>query len=64
MPILIIKKGAENSNVKEYKSIEDAINDLEKDANISREKIECLKTSLEKLKNKSSIKIKDGEIIK
>lgn len=63
-PLLIIKKGADNNNIKEYNSIEEAIRDLEKDPNISREKIDKLKSSIEKLKNKSSIKIRDGEIVK
>lgn len=63
-PLLIIKKGADNNNIKEYNSIEEAIRDLEKDPNIGREKIDKLKSSIEKLKNKSSIKIRNGEFVK
>lgn len=63
-PLLIIKKNTDDDNVKEYKSIEAAIADLENDPNISAEKIDKLRASLNKLKNKSSIKIQDGEIVK
>jgi len=59
-PLLIIKKDA---NVKEYRSIEEAIADLENDPNVPMDKIEKLKLSLKNLKNKTSIKIKNGEII-
>ena len=62
-PLLILKKVADDSNIKEYLSIEEAIADLEKDVSVSLEKIEKLKSSLRNLKNKSSIKIKNGEII-
>ena len=62
IPLLIIRKGTDEENVKEYKSIEDAIADLENDPNVSKEKIEKLKSSFKKLKNKNSIKIKDGEL--
>ena len=61
-PLLIIKKNVDN--VKEYKSIEDAIEDLENDPNVPSDKIETLKSSLKNLKNKTSIRIKNGEIIK
>jgi len=64
VPILIIKKDAGENNIKEFNSIEDAIAELEKDPNVSLEKIENLKSSLKKLKNKTSIKIRNGEIIK
>ncbi len=63
-PLLIIKKDADDANVKEYKTIEDAIADLEKDPNVPHDKIEKLRLSLKNLKNKTSIKIKNGEIIK
>lgn len=63
-PLLIIKKETGDSDVREYSSIEDAIADLEKDPNVPAEKIEKLKTSLQKLKNNSTIKILNGEIIK
>lgn len=62
VPLLIIKK--ETEIVKEYKSIEEAITDLANDPNVPSEKIEKLKSSFRDLKNKTSIKIKDGEIIK
>ncbi len=63
-PLLIIKKDADDANVKEYKSIEEAIADLESDLNVPHDKIEKLRSSLKNLKNKTSIKIKNGEIIK
>lgn len=63
-PVLIIKKDTDDNNVKEYKSIEEAIEDLENDPNVSAAKIEKLRTSLKNLKNKSSIKIRNGEILK
>ena len=63
-PLLIIKKESGDENIREYTSIEDAIIDLEKDPGVSAEKIEKLKTSLQKLKNNSTIKIKNGEIVK
>jgi len=64
LPLLIIKKKADDANVKEYQSIEEAIVDLENDPNVSAEKIEKLRLSLKNLKNKSSIRIRNGEIIK
>lgn len=64
LPLLIIKKDNNDEIIKEYKSIEDAIADIESDPNVSAEKIEILKASLIKLKNRTTIKIKDGEIIK
>ena len=62
-PLLIIKKGTDDSNVKEYRSIEEAIADLENDPNVPADKIEKLRSSLKNLKNKTSIKIRNGEII-
>ena len=62
-PLLIIKKDADVNNIIEYKSIEEAISDLENDPNTSAEKIEKLRSSLNNLRNKSSIKIRNGEII-
>ncbi len=62
-PLIIIKKNTAADNIKEYQSIEDAIADLENDPNVSTEKIEKLRSSLKQLKNKTSIKIKDGEIV-
>jgi hypothetical protein len=62
-PILIIKKETDDSNIKEYLSIEEAIADLENDPNVSAEKIEKLRESLNNLKNKTLIKIKNGDII-
>lgn len=63
-PLLIIKKVTDEINVKEYSSIEDAIADLENDPNVPTYKIEKLRSSLKNLKNKTSIKIRNGEIIK
>jgi hypothetical protein len=62
-PLLIIKKNADDVNVKEYNSIEEAIADLENDPNVSVYKIEKLRSSLKSLKNKTSITIRNGEII-
>jgi|GEM_PF-549308 len=64
IPPVIIKKEAEDLNIKEYQSIEEAIADLENDPNVSVDKIHILKESIQTLKNKTSIKIKDGEIDK
>ena len=63
LPLLIIKKNADDANVKEFNSIEEAIVDLENDPNVSSDKIKKLRSSLKNLKNKSSIKIKNGEIV-
>ena len=62
-PLLIIRKEAEDSHIKEYNSIEEAIADLENDPNVPSDKIEKIKSSLKKLKSSSSIKIKNGEIM-
>jgi phosphomevalonate kinase len=62
--LLIIKKNKDDDNVKEYKSIEDAIADLESDPNSSADKIRTLRKSLERIINKSSIKIENGELLK
>lgn len=63
-PLLIIKKSSGDANVKEYRSIDEAIDDLEKDPNVSPAKIEKLKTALKNLKNKNSIRIRNGELVK
>lgn len=63
-PLLIIKKDTSNSNIKVYQSIEEAIADLENDPNVPSDKIEKLKSSVKMLKDQSSIKIRNGEIIK
>ena len=63
-PLLIIKKDTDDANIKEYESIEEAIADLEKDPNVPSDKIEKLRLTLKNLKNKTSIKIRNGEIIK
>lgn len=63
VPLLIIKKETGAANVKEYLSIEEAIADLENDPNVPSGKIEKLRSSLKNLKNKTSIKIRNGEII-
>ena len=62
-PLLIIKKGTSDANESEYQSIEDAISDLENDPNVPADKIEKLKSSFLNLKNKTSITIRNGEII-
>ena len=62
-PLIIIKKESEDANVKEYKSIEEAIADLENDPNVPSDKIKNLKSSLKRLKDKTSIKIRNGEIM-
>lgn len=64
VPLLIIKKERDDANVKEYRSIEEAIADLEADANVPAHKIEKIRASLNSLKNRTSIKIKNGEIVK
>jgi len=63
-PLLIIKQDTDDANVKEYESIEEAIADLENDPNVPSDKIEKLRLTLKHLKNKTSIKIRNGEIIK
>ncbi|MCK9424452.1 MAG: hypothetical protein M0Q21_00280 [Ignavibacteriaceae bacterium] len=68
-PLLIIRKETdlsrtrEDAAVKEFKSIEEAITELENDPNVPSDKIEKLKSSLKNLKNKTSIKIRNGEIV-
>jgi len=62
-PLLIIKKDIDDANVKKYESIEEAIADLENDPNVPSDKIEKLKSSLKQLKNKTSITIRNGEIL-
>ncbi len=70
VPLLIIKNETDltllrnEDNIKEYNSIDEAITDLENDPNVPKNKIEKLKSSLKKLKNKNSIKIRNGEIVK
>ena len=63
-PLLIIKQEIDDGNVKEYASIEEAIADLEKDPNVPSDKIEKLRLTLKNLKNKTIIKIRNGEIVK
>lgn len=63
-PLIIIKKDSGDNNIIEYQSIDEAIADLENDPNVSPSKIEKLKSSLKQLKNKTSIMIRNGEIIK
>ncbi len=62
-PLLIIQKDFNSTETKEYISIEKAIADLENDINIPKEKLEELRKSLDSLKNKSSIRIKNGDIV-
>jgi len=62
-PVLIIQKDSNSQETKEYYSIEKAIADLENDANISKEKLEQIRKSLDSLKQKNSIRIMNGEIV-
>ena len=62
-PLIIIKKDVEDAYLKEYGSIEEAIADLENDPNVPLDKLERLKSSLEQLKIKTTITIRNGEII-
>ncbi|HEY5533884.1 MAG TPA: hypothetical protein VIL99_02930 [Ignavibacteria bacterium] len=62
-PLIIIQKDSNSIENKEYSSIEIAIADLEGDLNIPKDKLEQLRKSLNSLKNKSSIRIKNGEIV-
>ena len=62
-PLLIIRKEADNARVQEFKSVDDAIADLENDPNVSLDKIAKLKATLKQLKDKTSIIIRNGEII-
>lgn len=64
IPLLIIKKETDETSVKEYRSIEEAIADLENDPNVPTDKIEKIRASLNSLKNRTSIRIKNGEIVK
>ncbi|RPI19875.1 MAG: hypothetical protein EHM58_00350 [Ignavibacteriae bacterium] len=59
-PIVILTK---SSDTKEFLSIDEAVKELESDPDISKEKIEKLKESIEMLKNKRRIKIKNGNLI-
>jgi hypothetical protein len=62
-PLVIIKQDVDDANIKEYQSIDEAISDLENDPNVPSFKIEKLKSSLKQLKNKTSIKIRNGGIL-
>jgi len=62
-PLFIIQKDSNSQETKEYSSIGKAISDLENDLNIPKEKLEELRKSLDSLKNKSTIRIKNGEIV-
>jgi len=63
LPLLIIKKNADDLNVKEYPSVEEAIADLESDPNVPAHKIEKLRLSLKEMKSQNSIRIRNGEIV-
>lgn len=63
-PLLIIRQDVNQNKVHEYDSIEEAIADLENDPNVPAEKVARLRLSLKNFKNKTSIKIKNGEIVK
>jgi hypothetical protein len=62
VPLIIVQKDFNSTETKEYYSIEKAIADLENDINIPKEKLEQIRRSLDNLKHKSSIKIRNGEI--
>ena len=62
-PLIIIKKDVEDAHFREYSSIEEAISDLENDPNVPLDKLERLKSSLKQLKSKTTITIRNGEII-
>lgn len=64
VPLVIIRKESENADVTEYRSIEEAIADLEKDPSVSKDKIAAIRASLKSLKNKTTIKIKNGELVR
>ena len=64
VPLFIIKKDADDGGVKEYKSMEEAIADLEQDPNVSQDKIATIRASLKSLKSKTTIKIKNGELVR
>lgn len=64
VPLVIIKKETDDAQGKEYRSIEEAIADLEHDPNVPTDKIEKIRASLKNLKNKTSIVIKNGEVVK
>jgi len=63
VPLIIIQKDSDGFETKEYDSIEKAIIDLENDNIIPKEKLEQLRKSMDNLKHKNSIRIKNGEII-
>jgi hypothetical protein len=63
VPLIIIQKDSDGFETKEYDSIEKAITDLENDNIIPKEKLEQLRKSMDNLKHKNSIRIKNGEII-
>jgi len=44
--------------------MEEAIADLEKDPNVSQDKIATIRASLKSLKSKTTIKIKNGELVR
>jgi len=62
-PLIIIKSEIDDYEIKEYRSIEEVLAELENDPNVSKAKIEKLRSSLKNLKNKTVIKIRNGEII-
>ena len=59
-PFVIINKDAD---IIEFNCIESAIAELEKDPNIPDHKMDKIRASFEDLKNKGTIKIRNGEII-
>jgi hypothetical protein len=60
-PVMVI--GTDSNEIREYESIELAISELEKDPNVQEEKIQKLRTSIDRLRAKGVVKIQNGEII-
>lgn len=63
VPLLIIKKEKSDESTKAFNTIEETISDLANDPNIPVDAIEKLRSSVKKLKEDNSIKIKNGEIL-
>ncbi len=52
-----------DEEVKTYNTVAEAIQDLENDPNIPKEKLDKLKITLSELKLTGKVKIKNGELI-
>jgi len=62
VPLFIIKKRADVPTEKEFISMEEIISLMENDPNIPKDKLEKLRSSLNRLKNNNVIKIKNGRL--